>query len=95
MFKWLFTKEHLEKREKAKKLNEKLADSAPKGGFNWSRGSRSISITNDSFIVNGIKLKPGTPEYIKAREAFDKDMEKLGREMEDLSKNIGSMFKDV
>lgn len=67
----------------------------------YTRNSKSTSDgTTHSFVVNGIKLKPGTPAYEEAKREFDKgmssfgkDMEEFGREMNDMAKDMRNMFK--
>lgn len=94
MFNWLFTKEHRERKAKRTEAVNEQAKTYPGGSFNFGRGKHTINLTKDSFIVNGIKLEPGSPEYIKARTEFDKDMEKFSNDMEKLSEHMSNMFKD-
>lgn len=107
MLDWLFTPEHRERRKKAAQERKDRAEGVfsretakpkdkdrPKPAPFWSSNS-TISINNDVIIVNGKKLKPGTPEYEKYKA---KGMRGLARGMSTLDeamKGLDDLFKDL
>lgn len=67
MFNWLFTKEHIAKREAAK--------NKPKDKYRVSMDyGKGFSTSTHTFMLNGKILEPGTPDHERAMKAFNAGM---------------------
>jgi hypothetical protein len=62
-----------------------------------SNGVRQSIVINgeETFIVNGKKLKTGTPEYIKAKKTLDGGMKTLDKGMDTLNESMKNMNKTL
>ena len=67
--------------------------------FRWLKSSYTKVVTVEksgtTIVVNGKKLKPGTPEFKKAEASANKTVDRTMKGMDDMFKSMDKMFKDL